>query len=242
MTLSGTLRDLPIVELVQFPAAGRKTGELIIVSEEDHARLYYQQGGLVHALTNAGQGFEALVSLLGWHEGEFEFRQDVAPEVTTIEGDLHLVVMQALKTLDERRMEEERRRAEQTQRVDAAQGGAGMDDALNRFLSQQLEQLGFASFAGVLDPAGEPVADTLGRIPSLPAWRALQSSLAGLLETYPRQDLSRLIAVDADGAVLLQRLPDRCTLIVVAPPETSLGAASMGVSRLAAALADGKDR
>src|SRR5512146_1795421 len=109
MALKGTLADLDIVALLQVPAAGRKTGELAITgpSGED-GHVFYLEGRLVHAQVGTVAGQEALVEVVDWTQGEFEFRLDARCQETTIEGDLARAVMLALKMRDERAEERAR--------------------------------------------------------------------------------------------------------------------------------------
>ncbi|MDP8228067.1 MAG: DUF4388 domain-containing protein [Candidatus Electryoneaceae bacterium] len=116
MALKGTLEDLSIVELLQFPYAGRKTGKLIVQQGDNISELYYRDGKLIHAILDDKDGFEATVELVGWDAGFFEFIPDIAPDHTTITIDLHRLVMQALKARDERRFDEERKRVEEKKR------------------------------------------------------------------------------------------------------------------------------
>lgn len=114
MGLKGTLADLGIVDLIQFPHAGRKTGEMTITGKAGEAKLYYEKGALVHAVLDDHTGMEALVLLVDWTEGSFEFNPDVEADVRTIQVDLHRAVMQALKLHDEMKLEEEQKRAQQS--------------------------------------------------------------------------------------------------------------------------------
>ena len=116
--LTGTLADIGIVELIQFPHTGRKTGELLINGKEMKARLFYDNGALHHALAGENEGLAALIEIVDWKEGQFEFHLNIRSEKKTIQLDLHRAVMQALKVRDERRQAEEeaRRKAEEEAR------------------------------------------------------------------------------------------------------------------------------
>jgi len=103
MGLKGTLNDLNIVELIQFPYTGRKTGQMTIENGHDRASIFYFDGKAVHAEIGDSIGFEAMVDILGLEKGDFEFIPDKSPEKETIQLDLHQLVMKALKARDERR-------------------------------------------------------------------------------------------------------------------------------------------
>ena len=73
MALNGTLADLGIVDLIQFPHKGRRTGELVVTGAKDEARLYYIDGKLSHVGVGKLSGIEGLVEVVSWLEGEVEF-------------------------------------------------------------------------------------------------------------------------------------------------------------------------
>lgn len=237
MTLQGTLTDLGIVDLVQFPHAGRKTGELIVVSAEHHARLYYRGGRLVHAVMDDYQGQDVLVELFGLEEGEFEFRQDIQADEVSIEGDLHLAVMQALKIRDERKLEQERREAaQQGDPADGAQGDT-MDQRLTAILDDFFSQNDYARYACVIDVDGQPMAQALGA-GDTEHIEALRASIAALARDYPREGLARIFIEDKGGVAAAQQTSAGDLLLLVAEGSVSLGVVSMGVSKLCATLND----
>ena len=114
MALKGTLKDMAIIDLVQFPHSGRKTGHLIISGTDGEARLSYEKGSLVHAALGDVSGMDALVRVVDWNEGAFEFLPDVEPEARSIDLDLHRAVMQALKMHDELKRKKSERQARET--------------------------------------------------------------------------------------------------------------------------------
>ncbi len=237
MTLQGTLTDLGIVDLVQFPHAGRKTGELIVVSAEHHARLYYQRGHLVHAVMDDFQGAEVLVEIFGLQEGEFEFRQDILTDEVSIEGDLHLSVMQALKIRDERQLEADRLAAAASEDTADGSQGDGMDQRLITILGTYLSQNDYARYACVIDADGQPAAEGMGS-GDADQVEPLRDCVAALAKDYPREGFTRMFIEDADGFVAAQRLASGSLVLVVAEGSVSMGVVSMGVTRLSASLDD----
>ena len=230
MALKGTLDDMAIIELIQFPHAGRKTGHLRISGDQGEATLYYEGGSLVHATLGNASGMEALVRVVDWQEGMFEFVPDAAPEVKSIDLDLHRAVMQALKLHDELKMEEEKRRSQSDSVQDRG------EDALAAKLSEFLDANDFALHASVLDPGGKlrAFADRSDVAPD--GIEELRTTLHEVVQSHPRGALGRILLEDDVGTVALVRLPDGGSLIAVAGKEASLGAVSMSVGRLAAGL------
>jgi hypothetical protein len=230
MALKGTLEDMAIIDLVQFPHSGRKTGLLIIITSDGEARLSYENGSLVHATLDDMSGMEALVRVVGWHEGTFEFVQDALPEARSIELDLHRAVMQALKLHDELKREAEERRAKETS------GSEQSDAVLASRLSEFVGSTDFALHACVLDSEGKVRAAVDGADGPAEGIEHLRTSLYSLVQTHPRALLRRVLLEDDLGTVTLVRLSDGGSLIAVASKGASLGSVSMSVGRLATAL------
>lgn len=230
MALTGTLADLGIIDLMQFPHAGRKTGELIITDGERTARLAYEKGNLVHAVLDDHTGMEALVDLVGWTAGSFEFSADVIPGERTIESDLHRTVMHALKVHDERKMEEEQRKNSQAEEPESNAA------ALNTTLAELIQTNEHALHVAVLGPDGSVLGAANSSRGAIDRVAELYEALHGLVITYPREGLNRVILDDTAGTVVLTPLDKLGSLVVVASKEAPLGAVAMSVSRMAGAV------
>lgn len=230
MALKGTLEDMAIIDLVQFPHSGRKTGLLIIRASDGEARLSYENGSLLHAAFGVFAGMDALVRVVGWNQGVFEFIPDAVPEGKNIELDLHRAVMQALKLHDELKKEEEERGAKE------ASGSEEGDNALTARLSEFVRSNDFALHACVLDSDGKIRAAVDGPDGPPGGIEKLHSGLHALVQTHPRAPLRRVLLEDDLGTVTLVRLRDGGSLIAVASKGASLGSVSVTVGRLAAGL------
>ena len=241
MALKGTLADLGIVDLVQFPFAGRKSGELVIQSQGQRATLYYRDGDLVDAATEASEGRAAVVDVFDWEEGDFEFRPGVEERRVTIDEDLHRVVMKALKERDERRMieqqkkeEEEARRREQ-QELMAAQGlDADLCQRLQGFLADQSTLV----HASVLAFNGEVRAEASVQEQDLDGLELVRMALHVLRKEFPRTTLSRILVEDEEGTSIAVTLKDGHLLVVLASSSASIGSVSVATSKLATVLGE----
>jgi predicted regulator of Ras-like GTPase activity (Roadblock/LC7/MglB family) len=227
MALNGTLADLGVIDLIQFPHAGRKTGELIIVGTEHEARLYYEKGNLVHARMEDVEGHDVLVEVVAWTQGEFEFRLDVEAERKSIEMDLHRSLMHALKTRDER---EERRRQQGSD--DVRRADRKTIDPLRRFV----DSTEWATHASLVGKDGEILGEVNaeGRQPE--QYENLRNCLLSLLMTYPRDGFGRLFIEDDEGTIVLSRIDADLHLLIVATADAPMGAVSVGVGKFAASL------
>jgi predicted regulator of Ras-like GTPase activity (Roadblock/LC7/MglB family) len=221
MALSGTLQDMGPIDLVQYPHAGRKTGELIVAGPNGEGRLYYKKGKPVHAAAGELQGMEALVEILDWSRGEFEFRLGIEAKKSTLDLDLHQTLMQALKLRDERQQES----------TPASSKEAELNAALDSFLATTPSVLQ----AIVVAPDGSPIAEASREGDTADAEQLLRS-LSELLASYPRTGLRRVLLEDAAGIVVLATLPSSRGLVLVSDDRAPLGAVAMQVGKLAASL------
>ena len=98
----GSLNDVNAVDLIRVPGQTRRTGALRMSSPSGEAELFYEKGSLVDVRSGALEGMEALVEIVGWKKGEFEFALNVDAEKTTILVDLQRALLDALRIREER--------------------------------------------------------------------------------------------------------------------------------------------
>jgi hypothetical protein len=230
MALKGTLADLGIIDLIQFPHAGRKTGKFVIAFDTGEALLYYDRGTLVHAMASGKSGLDALVFVVGLDEGSFEFHSDeLAPE-TTIQMDLHHAVMQALKLHDEFKAAEAENRRQDTDRTQ------GDGAAMTKLLMEHISSSDFVLHACVLNSDGSVFATADGKQGPVEGIEHLRGLLLSLVATYPRPNVDRVIVVDELGTVVIVCLAHQRNLIVVAAHDAPLGVVSLSVNKLVSTL------
>jgi hypothetical protein len=228
MTLRGSLSDLNVVELVQVPAAGRKSGELIIASLEADARLYYREGKLVHLATGDTVGQEVLVEILGWTEGEFEFRQSIVTNESSFDGDLHRAIMMSLKERDERSRAGD---------PSADRDEVG-DEQLAIVLGEHLGNHEYLIHASVISLGGRVIACANAGNSDPEGVDELRRSICALAKAYPRQALQRVLLEDELGTVASSCLEADLAVMIVADRSTRVGAVSMCLERLVRTLSE----
>ena len=228
MALSGTLADIGVVELIQFPSNGRKTGELIVVGNDDEARLYYVDGALVHITVGDRAGMEGLVEVVSWTTGEFEFRMGVENDHRTIELDLHRALMLALKTRDERA-----EKARQSEERGAGKGSRSPIDKATAFLKDLVSSYEAVSGAYLLSDDGSILARSDSG--SAMTNKELEETLAlivSLYDTYKRSQLARVFLDDDEGILHAARLTKGGIAVLAAYKEASMGVVSMLMNKL----------
>jgi len=227
VALKGSLNDLAIVDLIQLLNRVNQTGALVLSDDGQRAWLYYQKGQLVDARTGDRRGMEALVEIVDWGSGNFEFEPGVAPQGETIQMDLHRVIMHALKIRDERK-EEERRKAEA-----ASQARTLQNAALNEELAKAVNGTEFVLYAGLADASGAVLAETRSA-KAPPTIDKLRDWLLRMATSHPGGDLIRMFLENEIGAAVIARAGSERIAVVVAEKGPSFGAVSLWAGKLVA--------
>ena len=241
--LRGQVSDFGIVQLLQVPHAGRRTGELNIFpgAEEarranrnrltddglldDEAKLYYTEGQLTHATFADLHGFEAVVEVLSWRDGDFEFREGVQADVNTIDHGLHTVLAHALK------------RCDHLGSPGHEPPGLANADTVQGHLDELVLGDGPIFFAAVVNELGQPAATASQWAGAGDAVARMRFALCLLLAAQHGNSLRRAVLEDEEiGTAVLYRVPQGF-LIAVADEQTQIGAVSVAVGRTAQAIA-----
>lgn len=224
MALTGTLRDVAIVSLLQFPNTGKRSGQITVDSSGKKACFYYDAGNLVHAVLGNVSGEEVLVEVVDWTDGDFIFDTGVQPPDVTIEKDLHRCIMWALKERDERK----KLREEQA----PPPGQVPRSHELERLVSES----GSFVYASLIEAGGEAVCSS-----SLPGETgetitALQKAVSALLARYPGGIPRRLIVDDERFSMICEAINENRVMMAVAEPGTRMGILPIAAAKLVDAL------
>jgi hypothetical protein len=100
--LTGSLSQLPLVDLLKMLAAGGQSGHLGLSSGLDHGDLFLLQGELVHAESDIHVGEAAFARLVAWPSGQFRFEPQVLAPEKTIEKPLERLLAESARAASER--------------------------------------------------------------------------------------------------------------------------------------------
>lgn len=235
MAFKGTLSDLPVVDLLQLLHQAHKSGVLVLRVGEEEARVWYREGNIVDARLKEHAGVEVIVRTSDWVNGEFEFQPGSENGEDKVGMEFHRVLMGALKIRDERKMEEQRRKAE----LESKAREAGPPP-----FSQQLREMMTAAdhllHLCLLDKDGTLLGEARNGKAGQENLEGLRVSVHGFLDAYPRPGMKRLLIEDEAGTVALTGCGRDRLFLLVAERGTPLGSVAMTVNRLAARL-DEKD-
>ena len=102
MAFQGSLKELPLPDIIQLVSVSGKTGVFSLRREGDSVGEIYLRGGhIVHALVGEMQGEEAVYELAVWPEGDFVFTPGKETEKTTIQKSNTNLLMEAARRIDE---------------------------------------------------------------------------------------------------------------------------------------------
>jgi uncharacterized protein DUF4388 len=104
MAFQGSLKELPLPDIIQLVSVSGKTGKFTLTRDGDRGFIYLKNGQMVHALVGDLIGEEAIYSLAIWNQGEFQFSPGEEPDRQTITKSNTNLLMEAARRLDEWRV------------------------------------------------------------------------------------------------------------------------------------------
>ena len=104
MAFQGSLKELPLPDIIQLVSVSGKTGKFTLTRDADRGFIYLKNGQMVHALVGELIGEEAIYSLAIWNQGEFQFNPNEEPDRQTITKSNTNLLMEAARRLDEWRV------------------------------------------------------------------------------------------------------------------------------------------
>ncbi len=100
-TLEGDLQNMQVPNLLQSIAMGKLTGRLEIKSRSDIANVYFADGVPLHSELRGSEGDNALIELVSWEEGQFNFYPEPKTDKRTINKRLEFLIMEGCTFQDQ---------------------------------------------------------------------------------------------------------------------------------------------
>jgi hypothetical protein len=101
MAFQGSLKELPLPDIIQLVSVSGKTGAFTLESGSSKGEIFLRGGQIVHAEVGDLQGEEAVYELAIWTDGEFVFTPGREVESTTIQKSNTNLLMEAARRIDE---------------------------------------------------------------------------------------------------------------------------------------------
>lgn len=104
-TMSGSIAEIPLPDLMQLFSASKKSGVLVVRTDNDVGKIYFDGGQVVFAVVNDNYDvppLKALYRVLTWSDGTFDMEP---PEDRTFSEPINMstegILMEAMRQLDE---------------------------------------------------------------------------------------------------------------------------------------------
>src|SRR5436853_6303107 len=104
MAFQGSLKELPLPDIIQLVSVSGKTGKFTLSRDADRGFIFLKNGQMVHASVGDLAGEEAIYALAIWNQGDFQFTPGEEPERQTITKSNTNLRMEAARRLDEWRV------------------------------------------------------------------------------------------------------------------------------------------
>ena len=104
MAFQGSLKELPLPDIIQLVSVSGKTGKFTLTRDTERGYIFLKNGQMVDAAVNDLIGEEAIYSLAIWNSGDFQFTPGDEPERQTITKSNTNLLMEAARRLDEWRV------------------------------------------------------------------------------------------------------------------------------------------
>ena len=101
MAFQGSLKELPLADIVQLVAVSGKTGMFALTRGTERGVVYILNGQITHEKVGTIEGEDAIYSLALWNQGDFQFSPGVESEVRTINRSNTNLLMEAARRSDE---------------------------------------------------------------------------------------------------------------------------------------------
>ncbi len=104
-TMSGSIEEVPLPDLLQLFSTSKKTGVLVVQTDDDVGRIFMRKGTLYYALINDLTDvppMKSIFRMLTWQKGSFELDP---PDERTFPNEMDMsvqeVLMEGLRQIDE---------------------------------------------------------------------------------------------------------------------------------------------
>lgn len=101
--VSGSLVDMPVYDIIQVLAAGRKSAVVILQSNGNTGQVHLREGNIINAFCGDKGGEEAFYEMVGWIEGDFKVDPEEEIGPVAIDKPNDALILEGLRRLDEAR-------------------------------------------------------------------------------------------------------------------------------------------
>jgi hypothetical protein len=104
-TMTGSIAEVPLPDLLQLFGASKKSGVLVVITDTDTGRIYLDRGQVAYAAVDGSDGMppiKAFCRIMTWKEGTFDMEPPVETQFPEPIGmSTEGLLMEAMRQLDE---------------------------------------------------------------------------------------------------------------------------------------------
>jgi pSer/pThr/pTyr-binding forkhead associated (FHA) protein len=104
-TMSGSIAEIPLPDLMQLFSASKKSGVLVIRTENEVGKIFFDGGKVLFAVVNEHYDvapMKSLLRILTWQQGSFDMDPPEQREFSeTIQSSTEGILMEAMRQIDE---------------------------------------------------------------------------------------------------------------------------------------------
>lgn len=102
--IQGFMREAPLPDVIQLVSQGGKSGCFHVTEDARRAKIFLQNGRIVHAVSNDAEGLDAVYEVALWLDGQYRFEEASAEVPTTITKSNAALLMEMHRRMDEWRV------------------------------------------------------------------------------------------------------------------------------------------
>lgn len=106
-TLAGDLSNMQLPTLLQSISMSKMTGKLRLDDNGQQAVVYFNDGNPVHAATAESTGDQAIVEMITWEEGTFQFFPNEQTNESSVKRRVDSILMEGVTLLDQNKFVKE---------------------------------------------------------------------------------------------------------------------------------------
>jgi hypothetical protein len=230
MALTGTLADIGVIDLLKFPYSTEKSGELIIAGMEEEARMYYDKGQIYHSVCGDSTGIDAIIELLFFQEGEFEFRSDVTSSQQTVNTAIDELIPRALALKEQ--LAEKRKKSSAPMQPRSPAGGD-----LSESVKDSSSRYSYVKHVALFRRDGTAILNW-DKDGTDEAFNNIIGNVITLLDNHPRDGLHKIYMSHAHGTSVACLLNEDVILLMDADASSSLGMLSIASTKIIQSILD----
>ncbi len=100
-TLSGNISEMSLLQILKMLNSGKMNGCLAVTNSVADGEIYVKNGQIIHCTAGSSTGEIALLNMLGWIDGRFQFENSADTSQTSIKQNTELLLKEGEKKTED---------------------------------------------------------------------------------------------------------------------------------------------